>query len=320
MTFGFDSALQEDRKVKTIAEPIGRRLYHTLHSQLGVPWAPSIRLIRAAKTLRRPFEHRYRRKIARRLLDDSAFASKVSRKEGYWQFSACELPGAREVATYCSALLDEQPESSSRNKKQHLQALLSGRDFRKHQVVLDFALSRPVIEAAAGYFETAPVLYSIVLFWTPPNDTILSSQRYHLDGEDLSQLKLFVNVKEVGPANGPLSFLSAPVTKEVLDSLSRHRRLNAATETFDDDLVSQGTKGQGPIAAIGPAGSGVFVDTSRCLHYGSRKNTEGRCVLMIKYGLSNMARESNSEMADTSWINLERTDELQKLALTRPAK
>ena len=35
--------------------------------------------------------------------------------------------------------------------------------------------------------------------------------------------------------------------------------------------------------ATGPAGKGLMLDTSRCLHYGSRGNTIERLVLMFQY-------------------------------------
>ena len=66
---------------------------------------------------------------------------------------------------------------------------------------------------------------------------------------------------------------------------------------------------------VGPAGSGAFLDTSRCLHYGSRFNRRDRLVLIIQFLNIHTAYQSTAPFQvppDLPGLHL---DPVQKLAL-----
>jgi hypothetical protein len=172
-----------------------------------------------------------------------------------------------------------------------------------------------VLEVAAGYFGSAPILSSICLFWSVINDSVVSSQKWHVDGEDTRQLKLFVNSWDLADENGPLTFYPASTTNTILDKAARSTRLNAAEANFDDDFIDAGTSRQPPIKVVGEAGAGVFIDTSRCIHFGSRRNSKERLMLMVQYAPYNLARESTVALGSTDWIPHDPADPLQRLAL-----
>ena len=48
------------------------------------------------------------------------------------------------------------------------------------------------------------------------------------------------------------------------------------------------------IALTGNSGSGAFIDTSKCLHFGSRNNTKDRVVLMTQFLKTNARLLTNS--------------------------
>jgi hypothetical protein len=311
-------------RLASARQPFGQRLYGLLHDKLHLPWVHSVRFVRWIKTVKSPVEYLQRKHAASKLQKQaSPFAGRVA--DGYWLFGRDELPGSRAAASACARMFDDMMKkegsdgATGKNKKKHLRAVLSGQDFEGCPEVLEFALSKPVIDVAASYFRSAPVLSSICLFWSVKNDTNISSQQFHIDGEDLTQLKLFLNVWDVDDETGPLTFLSARSTSEVLRHASKEIRLNAGESRFDDELVDSASRTQAPIAVKGPAGAGVFLDTSRCLHFGSRGNTKERLVLMIKYAPYNLARESATAIRSTDWIKLRDADDLQRLALKIPA-
>lgn len=300
----------------------GQRLYDVLHNQLNIPWKHSVTIIRSAKALAHPVEYLKRRSYARELLrKPTPYVHSVPHADGYRIFKPDDLPGAREAAAACARIFDQLqadagPDGSlGRNRKRHFQAIFSGTDFLPYPEVTRFAVSRPVLEAAVGYFGTVPILSTICMFWSAKNDTRISSQQFHVDGEDVTQLKLFLNVWDVGDENGPLTFFPAAPTSSILKAASRQKRLNAGNEAFDDELVFSGSQGCEPVRVTGPAGSGVFLDTSRCIHFGSRGNTQERLILMLKYVPFNSARESSNTIESTDWIATDGDDDLQRLVL-----
>jgi hypothetical protein len=301
----------------------GNRLYRVLNRRLHIPWAYSIPIIRTAKTIKSPVIHLRRRAAARRVIEGrSPFANKVKEADGYWLFKADELPGAREVAATCSKIFDGLKadgtlHESKGNKKQHLRAIQRGDDFAKHPEIGRFILSRPVLEVTASYFRSAPILSALCLFWSVKTETVISSQRYHVDGEDIRQLKLFLNVWEHTDENGPLTFYSAAATDAMMRNAKKDQKLDAGNITFEDSFVETGAKGHAPVSVVGEAGTGVFFDSSRCMHYGSRGNRKERLMLMVQYAPHNFAREANIDLGSTDWIPFDASDELQRLALQR---
>jgi hypothetical protein len=299
----------------------GHRWYNWLDEKWKVPWAYGVRIVRGAKTLQSPLEYMQRKAAARRVSGSSTFAGKVAEADGYWSFGPDELPGAKAAAAECARIFDELQDSGRlhevRNRKNHLRAILRGEDFARYPEVGRFSLSRPALEVAAGYFGSAAVLSSICLFWSVKNETVISSQKFHFDGEDVRQLKLFLNVWDHDDAHGPLTFFPASTSADILRKAEREKQLNVGVVVFEDPFVTSGSNGQPPVRVVGEAGSGVFLDTSRCIHYGSRCNSEERLMLMIQYAPYNMARESSVDLGSTDWIPLERSDELQRLALSR---
>jgi hypothetical protein len=289
---------------------------------MNVPWAVAVRIVRGAKTFRNPFGYIRRKAVARRVADASQFAGRVKQADGYWLFGPDELPGARGAAAQCATIFEELQQNGSLyelrgNKKMHLRAILRGDDFARYPEIGRFALSRPVLEIAAGYFGSAPVLSSICLFWSVPTETIISSQKYHVDGEDVRQLKLFLNVWDHEDAHGPLTFYPSSTTTAILRHARLSQRLEAGNIMFDDDFVRSGSQGLQPLRVVGEAGAGVFLDTSRCMHFGSRHLTKERLMLMVQYAPYNLARESAIDLGSTDWIQYNKSDELQHLALQR---
>ena len=299
----------------------GHRCFNLLHLRLNLPWLYSVRLVRAAKTLRSPSQY-LRRKLAARPVMARPWAGKVDHSAGYWLFGPDELPGATAAAAVSARIFDDLQRNGSlheyrNNKKKHLRALLKGDQFRSYPEVMRFALSEPVLEAATGYFGTVPILCSVALFWSVKNDTTVSSQRFHFDGEDVRQLKLFLNVWDLDDEHGPVTFFPAPATRKIMRHAGRNGRLNAGTSAFDDSFVMATSNGHEPIRLVGKAGTGAFVDTSRCMHYGSRGNSKDRLMLILQFAPYNLAREFTIDLGSIDWLTLEQRENLQSLALQR---
>jgi hypothetical protein len=93
-------------------------------------------------------------------------------------------------------------------------------------------------------------------------------------------VKVFVYCSDVDPGSGPLTLLPADDSLRVRRSVGYQYR-----QRLTDEQVA-GVVGTGrEVPILGPAGTAVFVDTSRCFHYGSRVAADAppRLVTMIQY-------------------------------------
>ena len=173
------------------------------------------------------------------------------------------------------ALLTESLQNNP--KKKYFNVLLEGEEFCQHPDRLRRLVARPILDAASAYLGTVPKLSGARLCWSPENDTARSSQLFHFDYEDLTQLKMFINIFDTTEEQGPLTFLPADISQQVERSIGR-----VLGRVQDEQIYEGGGRGH-ELKLIGSPGSGAFLDTSRCLHYGSRFNRRDRLVLIIQF-------------------------------------
>ncbi len=190
-------------------------------------------------------------------------------------------------------------------KGQFLISVLDGADVLEMPEVWDFVLGEEVLSFASHYFGEVPVLSGVSLKWSPPNDNCEESQLYHYDGEDRTQLKVFLNVKDVTLSSGPFTFVPADLSNQ----LPKTRRHSAR---LDDNLV-ESTIGASAIQRLtGPKGMVAAVDTSRCIHYGSRGNTQDRVMLFVQFNRF-MAPKAQTTRWRVQEEMLDRNPELSQL-------
>jgi hypothetical protein len=225
-----------------------------------------------------------------------------------------EIPGTDVVIARCAEIYRAMRASATVDdhlfnpRKRFLLALLAGADFCEHPELIRFMVSRPVLDAASAYLGSVPLLAGAALWWTPENDTAQRSQLYHFDGEDERQLKLVLNVFETTEENGPFTVLPADVSLPICRSSSKRERIT-------DERVEAECGSGCAQRLVGPPGSGAFVDTSRCLHYGSRRSRGDRLILMIQFLRFNCPTESTFDFAVPPGQCGIEPDAHQKLAL-----
>jgi hypothetical protein len=107
-----------------------------------------------------------------------------------------------------------------------------------------------------------------------------SSQLFHCDGDDVTQVKVFVLCSDVNEASGPLTVLDARSTDHVQRQTGYRYR-----QRLTDEQVREAGGDAAAYPILGPPGTMAFVDTSRCFHFGSRVAPDAptRLVTMIQY-------------------------------------
>ena len=242
---------------------------------------PLFYLLKGRRILADPAAYIRRRKDAKSLTENSSWQGFVDAKKGYGLFGPEDLPGTQEVIALCRRAYEEHiaAHEARHPGKPFLSNMLTPKELETYPELLDFALSDAVIEIVTDYLGTVPILRGIGIFQSPVNETQNASQKFHIDTDDFRQLKCFINVFEHGEGAGPLSFLTADKS-DVVRSKLRHGWKGGRLEDEDvfdhcsvDDLLK----------LTGPAGRGVFVDTSRCLHFGSRAREVPRVMFMFQF-------------------------------------
>jgi hypothetical protein len=133
---------------------------------------------------------------------------------------------------------------------------------------LQFALSEDVTATVAAYLGIVPILFDFDVWYSPPATAEpRNAQRWHLDGDDTTQVKVWVHCDDVGPDSGPLTALDATTSEAFAEQIAYD---SSVEYRIADDKVNSFVSDEDLIPFVGPAGTVDFVDTSRCFHFGSR--------------------------------------------------
>jgi hypothetical protein len=222
--------------------------------------------------------------------------TRLDRRDGYAMLAPGSVANTDEIIALSLRLFEEKQReaeaeaaASGKSKKwAFLRSILTNQDLAKNPTLVDFALSDPLLGLVTNYLGTIPHLNRIDLLYSVDHggEDAISSQIYHLDPEGTRQAKLFMNLRNVGPNEGPFTFIPASETTRIVNTIKKQRPADvemAAGRYLDDELASVNGL-EKAISVAGPPGSAALVDTSRCLHFGSRvKPGTYRLCLYIQY-------------------------------------
>jgi hypothetical protein len=282
---------------------------------LGVPRRQVYGALRAIKSCLMPRQVRMRRQCAEEIAasgSEPLSCLEAWQRAGHRALRPAELGDLEPILTRCRTIrhdAEEERDRDSDRAKEFLHYVAVDQDFLAHPSLVRFALSEPILRAVSVYLGTVPVLASVALLWSPPETEgakLTSSQRFHNDHEDTSQVKLFVHIDDVDSDCGVFTFHPAEATRRIRKALgTRGGRL-------DDAATAKVLPSEAPLTLMGPAGSAYFVDTSRCLHFGSRPAKKGRLLLQVQYlrcnspAHSQLALGLDEKWAAESWSSLQR--------------
>lgn len=283
--------------------------------RLPRPWVH--RVLSAAKRATVRDQVRQREHLARDLPAPDAGDVELEGASASLLFHAEQVPGARKTAARCVEVYRDFRDSGAaeallqRNRnKPFLLSVVSGNEFAEHPDLLRFAVARPLLDAASRYLGTVPLVEGMALWWTPPNTTAQSSQAWHIDELAPRQVKVIMNCLTVTPEQGPLHFIAAERSEAVRATLGHHRG------RIDDAAIERHLAPGDVQCALGPPGSGLIFDSSRCLHFGSRGNERDRLVLTFHYLPLDAPTETRYNLTLQALpAECEDLDDLQRLAL-----
>ena len=198
---------------------------------------------------------------------------------GYWIGRASDIHGLTPLALKCADLAESRLRDRDwlRGMRQHCAKpyyanVLSVDDRELCREIQDFANSIEM-SGLVKYYDSYPELSHIAVFasgyeglhYRLTHRTYSGTQTAHFDVHDPKHVKLFCFLTPVGINDGPLTIWSAAASKG----------FNVGKSRVDESRLGPGM----PI--VGPKLTTALVDTTRCIHYGSRGGH--RVALVIHY-------------------------------------
>jgi len=164
--------------------------------------------------------------------------------------------------------------------------------FDKYPSILDFATSSDVLSVVCKYLHIIPVFSKSVPFgirfnesWAKfvdsPPDKPTASQLFHLDYHDSPMVYVIVVLRDISMENGPFCFLPEAASQKAAETLNYGAR-GVSHRMTDEDIYSVVPQSD-LIKLCYPAGTVLFLDNSKCFHFGSRKAVNPRYMLMYAY-------------------------------------
>ncbi len=127
-----------------------------------------------------------------------------------------------------------------------------------------YALQPSVLRILGDFMHDLPQLSDVLLTLSQPteNKPLSYSQLWHLDHDDKRVCKLFIYLTDVRDTkDGPLTFIPAPSSKPFRNTIKSHMSDEKVFAKVDRSAVKE---------IVAPRLSSFIVNTARCLHMGSR--------------------------------------------------
>lgn len=257
-------------------------------------------LSRCLKRLRGPCELPTPSGVLGNLSDRQLSAvADILRKDGYYVFPN-KLP-----ADLCDRLLRfglHQPSSVREDERPALDASMrrvygddrsmprgvrydvAPQDLLANKDVQDLLSDPSILGVAQAYLESPPIADVLSMWWHTAyanEPSAAAAQFYHFDMDRIKWLKFFIYLTDVGPDNGPHSFVARSHRTGGIpaDLLSKgYARLT-------DEDVGKHYRSEDVIEFVGARGT-VLVEDTRGLHKGKHVTTGDRLILQLQFSNS----------------------------------
>lgn len=289
-------------------EPVARRLDADKMSLLGI--RNTMRVARGYNTLRRGARQRRREAIWRESFADLAAEAggsavpRIRMEDGWALDESGSLPHLEEMLRQADEVIEERGGVSDVDDRYRafFRNLISVEDHERWPGFLEFGTSPEFLAIVSDYLGFLPALSNTLpigvrmvesgkhldaLSHLEPRD----SQVFHIDPYDHPMVYAIVLVRDCTEEMGPFTFLPASVSQRAakeLDYWSRGRPYRLS----DDEIYSVVDRSETRRLTY-PRGTVLFIDTSRCFHYGARDGEVPRFQAM--YGYTSVCRSDFSE-------------------------
>jgi hypothetical protein len=295
--------------VGTLLRPVAVRLHEQDMRRLGIE--TTMNLAHSFNRLRYGRQERWRRSLFRNelaeLLAENGPATRppIEMRDGWALDMSMSLPFLDRVLEESDRIIGERAgvrTTAVGRYRSYFQNIWQPEDAEKYPSFLDFATSTDVLSVVSRALECIPALSTTL----PPSIRLVESnaafddkpdrphdsQLFHLDPYSLPNLYVLVLLRDTGPDNGPWTFLPKSVSQRIRRELGYWKRGKPYRLT-DEEVYAHVDRSE-VIEFVGPKGAVLFIESSGCMHYGSRNCVKPRFQLM--YGYTGACRCDFSEL------------------------
>lgn len=203
-------------------------------------------------------------------------------KNGYLKIDN-KLDLSNELLLKCQNIIKRFNESDKNKNiidgKKFLFNILSDEDIKNNTELLYWGLNDEILEVCSRYFNDIAKLSGLYLFKSPITyaNQFDSSRLFHLDMEREKQVKIFYLLHETNDEHGPFEFIDLQQSRDLMNKVGYDGK------RISDEFVKKDINNLNLEMFKGSAGKGLMIDTSNCLHRGSRDVKKDRYILMFQY-------------------------------------
>ncbi len=258
---------------------------------------------------------------------DAGAAPPIVLRDGWARDDSHSLPHLDRVIDEMNSVIEERGGREwPFHGKPFLYDILPERAWERYASILDFVATPEVLEPVARHCGFAPCLSGD----TPPGVRLMesstqfdpqaqgpwrSSQLWHTDYHSFPTIYVIVAVREIRPEDGALHFVGEEASGRVAEALRYNRR--GSSHRVSDEEFAEHVDPSETITFTGPPGSVMFIDSSRCFHFGSRNPRRPRYQLQYAY-ISPVRNDFGDLVRDQAQYPVTSEDPLsRRLALDR---
>jgi hypothetical protein len=224
---------------------------------------------------------------------DLAKIPRLQIKDGWAIDTSRTLPHLDEFLDEMGKIVRERGGTDHSDIQQpFLRNLIVPDDITKYPSMLNFITSSEILAITMDYLQTVPVLSRS----RPPGLRFMESnykldpaadgpyresQLYHLDFHDSPLMYVLVAIEDIAPESGPWTFLPASTSERAAKALG-YREKGVSYRVTDEQMQSV-LGDEKPVVFSCPKGTVLFIDSSRCFHFGSRRAWPPRFQFMYAY-------------------------------------
>ena len=161
-------------------------------------------------------------------------------------------------------------------------AMYSRSDLAQNETILKIANDPSVLRVVQDFLGTVPTISNINMWLSTRNHSqAKDAQCFHRDVDDIKFCKLFVYLTDVGPNDGPHTFVKGSTSSDKLTYIRRYT---------DDEIIKNFGK-DNIINFIRPKYS-VFIVNSYGFHKGTLPIDNDRLLLQVQYSINPIAIEN----------------------------
>lgn len=281
-----------------ITVELARRLHANHMEHLGID--ETMRLAGAFNRSRFAIQDDWRRQLhedrLERLLAENGPPTRpaLDMHDGWALDTSMSLPHLDRILNDSERIIAERRgvrKSAAGDYRSYFQDVWTPEDCDRHPAFLDFATSSDLLATVSRYLRCIPALSTTLpsgirfvesnaAFDDQPDEPH-DSQLYHIDYYSLPNVYVLVLLEDTTHEHGPWTFLPRGRSQEVRSRLGYWGE-RCGYRLSDDDVYSVAARDEA-IEFAGSRGSVLFIESSGCLHFGSRNSIKPRFQLMLAY-------------------------------------